>query len=161
MKDTKSDSKKKRKSAAKKKRNSIPAKKLKKPVKKKKSVARKKVKVSAKAKTKSVARKNVRKVTAGKPKRAVRKKTKQPLKAETKSPVNTPLVEEKITQGEDLHLIPVEGEIRTIDVDEAHRLENIFQKREDVTLQQENQKVKHALGSRKNLIKNIRIPRHK
>jgi|GEM_PF-5593206 len=162
MKDTTTSGKKKRKSAAKKKTNSIPSKKLKKPVKNRaKSVAGKKAKESAEKKTKSVAKQQVRKTTAGKPKRAAGKKTKKPFKAKTKSPVMTPLVDEKIIHGEDLHLIPVEGEIHPIDTGESHRIENLFQNREEVTLQQENRKVKDALGSRKNLKKNFRITRHR
>jgi hypothetical protein len=162
MKDTKTAREKKKKSAAKKKTTTIPAKKLKKPVTNKaKSATRKKTKGPAEVKTKSAAKKNVRKTAAGKPTRAAGKKTKQLVKAKTKSPVKTPPVEEKITRGEDLHLIPVEGEIHPIGADEANRIENLFQNREEVALQQENRKVKDALGSRKNLIKNFRIPRHK
>ena len=162
MKDTTKDSKKKRKSTAKKKTNSNPSEKLKTPVKKRaKSVAGKKTKGSAEAKTKSGAKKNVRKTAAGKPTRAVRTKTKKSFKPKTKSPVKTPVVEEKITHGEDLHLIPVEGEIHPIDAVEAHRIENLFQNREEVTLQEENRKVKDALGSRKNLTKNFRLTRRR
>ncbi|HKR05277.1 MAG TPA: hypothetical protein VJY62_11650 [Bacteroidia bacterium] len=162
MKDTKTAREKKKKSAAKKKTTGIPAKKLKKPVTNKaKSAARKKTKGPVGGKIKTAARKNIMKTAAGKPTRAAGKKTKQAVKAKTKNPVKPQPVEEKITHGEDLHLIPVEGEIHPIGADEANRLENIFQKREEVTLQQENRKVKDALGSRKNLIKNFRIPRHK
>lgn len=158
MKNKTTNSEKKRKGAAKKKTNSIPTNKLKRPVKNKaKSVAGKKAKESAESKRKSVAKRSVRKTTAVIPKAAVRKKTKKLLKQNTKSPVKTPLVEEKITHGEDLHLIPVEGEIHPIDTVEANRIENLFQNREEVTLHQENRKVKDALGSRKNLTKNFRI----
>lgn len=162
MKDTKIRRKNKSKSSSKKKTNSVSAKKLKRPAKKKaKSVTGKKVKESAKAKTKSAAKKNVRKISVDKPKVAVGKNTKKSIKPKTKIPVKTPIVEEKITHGEDLHLIPVEGEIHPIDSVESHRIENLFQNREEVTLQQENQKVKNALGSRKNLTRNFRIIRHK
>ena len=56
---------------------------------------------------------------------------------------------EKMTHGEDLYLIPVQGEIHPVRTKEAHKVENIFHQREEVALHQENQKVKLAMSSRK------------
>ena len=152
MKNTKTDSNKKRKIASKKK-TTDPAKKKKPVTKKVVSAAGKKAKGPAEAKKKSPAKKYVKKTASGKQKRTTSKKTKIPVKA--------PAVEENITRGEDLHLIPVAGEIQHIGSDEANHLETLFQNREKVTLHQENRKVNDALGSRKNLIKYIRVPRNK
>jgi hypothetical protein len=58
---------------------------------------------------------------------------------------------EKITHGDDLHLIPVPGEIQELRTPEIHQIENTFHHKEEVAFHQENQRMKEAMSSRKNI----------
>jgi len=110
-----------------------------------KSPAKKKTKTVAKAKVKSPAKKETK---AAAPKKAKRIKT---VKAKTKASVPTPVVTEKITHGDDLHLIPVHGEIHETGTAEIRHLENTFHHKEEVAFHQENRRMKEAMSSRKNI----------
>jgi hypothetical protein len=63
---------------------------------------------------------------------------------------------EPLTHGDDLHLIPVTGEINPQQKQDSKQHEKIFRQREEVQLNQENMKAKQALATRKNIKTNFR-----
>ena len=124
------------------------------PKKAKKSIAKKKTKTvarkvaSVKAKAKPVARKVVAVKAKAKP--AARKRAPV-VKSKAKQMVIQPKGDKLLTQGADLYLIPVAGEIHPARENESHKNEKIFHHNEEVAFHMESQRTKQAMSSRKNI----------
>jgi uncharacterized protein YdaT len=97
----------------------------------------------------SSAEKKIKTSSENNPKSVVATKSKRPAKAETETPIVEIPVIPKITHGDDLHFIPVQGETHPVRNEEARKVENIFHNREEVAFHQENQRVKQSLSTRK------------
>ncbi len=117
-----------------------------------------------KKKIQRVALKPAKKATKKKPEPVVKRKVKKPAELQTKSRakhrVKTPVTQLPVAEtlhGEDLHLIPVEGEIQIINAEKVAQRENIFHHNQEVAFHQENQKMKAAMSSRKNAKRIYRI----
>lgn len=129
------------------------------PKKKTKVAAKKKIKSAVKGKVKSAAKKKIKSPAKKKAKSVVRKETIMPVAEKIKIPVTETAPPETVTPAEDLHSAPGQGGMHPVTTLEAHQIENGFHHREEVSFQQENQKVKAAMSSRKNSKKNFRFMR--
>jgi uncharacterized protein YdaT len=143
--------KKKIKPVAKDKSKKVSAKKVKTVAKSKaKKTAVTKTKNTAAAKVKNAATKKPRRVSSNKAKSNVGKKTEEPIQETANNPLTDAALHESIPHGEDLHFIPEHGVMHPVTPLEAHQAEKVLHNKEEVAIQQENQKVKAALADRKN-----------
>jgi len=139
-------------------------KKAKKPVKSvAKPIAVKKAKKPAKSIAKPVAVKKTKKPAKSLAKTVAVKKLNKPAKRKekAKSPVSAAPVNETITHGEDLHLIPAPGELHPIRTLETHQLENTFHHKEEVAFQREKQKMIQGNTIRRIAKRVFRNPGHR
>ena len=116
-------------------------------------IAKKKTKGAAATKTKSAVKKITKKVVTKKSaKGAIGKKTKKSVpsgksKVKVKSlPVKSP-VTPIVTHGDDLHLIPVKGEIHPARTGEAPQFEKAFKHNEETALHMEQQRAKQIMAT--------------
>jgi len=142
---------KKAKRVAKKITKKISGKKIKPSVKgKTKKAVVKKIKSPVKSKAKITATKKIRSTSKNKTTPVVRNKSINPAHEQVHNTVTEHSLPDLITHGENLHFIPEPGEAHPVTPMESHQAERIFHHREEVALNQENQKVKEALANRRN-----------
>ena len=151
-------------------------KKTKSPAKKNsKSPVKKKSRIIAKKAVKSTAKKKVASVKKMKPISRLRKKVVRAAKAKTKSPVIKKVatsnkkiksapqqapVPEVTKQEVEVQPIPVDKEMLPT-MEEEHKIsEHQFENREDVIMNQENQRVKSAMANRQGTKRVFRTQRH-
>lgn len=146
----------------------VAAKKVAKPVKNKaKNVSASKAIVTAKSPAKVITKKKVKSAVQKKAKPAeanqspvtietrknktVSKKIKkEPKEVADDSFIINPLIPIEEAKGEDQNYIPDAGDVKPVNAFQIHNFENVFHHREEVTMHQENNKVRAAKSSRKN-----------
>ena len=149
---TKGVTKKKAKSAVKK-GTKNPVKKTTRSVVKKKTTAAviNKAKKPVSNKTKSAAKKRITKKV-----RIV--SVKKAVKGKTKPVARQPVALQKIAHGKDQHFIPAHGKVAPVTIHDSKKEETLFHNREEVAIQQENQKVKAGMAGRMGRKRIFRMP---
>ncbi len=116
-------------------------------------------KVIAKGKVKSVVKKKSKVIKTNqslsatdikKVKTVSKKKSSVPKETVIDSFIIEPLIPIEEARGEDQNYIPDAGDVKPVNAFQIHNFENVFHHREEVTMHQENNKVKAARSSRKN-----------
>jgi uncharacterized protein YdaT len=118
--------------------------------KKTKVAAKKKIKTPVKKKTAKAQEKKIKTQAKKEVKSVVKKKTLKPAGEKIKRPVTQTPEPQTINPAEELHSTAVQEGVPPITTLQAHKIENGFHHREEVSFHQENQKVKQALATRKN-----------
>jgi len=106
-------------------------------------------KKKAKPRVAAVAKRKIKIASKNKAKSVHQAKAPTSVKASSIPPAEEIRVAPKITHGEDLHLIPVAGEIHPVRIDDANKVERIFHHDEEVAFHRENQRVKESMSTRK------------
>lgn len=143
--------------------------------KKTKTPVKKNVKSAAKKVTRSVAKKPAKSQAKKKTTGVAGKKSKNPVKKQAttsvfekpKSTAQVAAIPEAIKLREDVHSIPEHHEItpdrieENKKIEEHKRLEHQFEKKEQVIMHQENQKMKSAMANREGRKRVFRTTRHR
>ncbi len=125
-----------------------------------KSPAKKKVTIAVKKKTKSAVKKKVSRADGNKTKVAARKKTSAPVTKKIKNVPETAPPAEVIKTNEEVASVTAGNETQHNIIEEHKIFEHQFENREDVVMNQENQRVKSAMANRQGTKRVFRTPRH-